>query len=213
LMTAQEDERRRVARELHDDLSQRAAVAEIDLQGIALLLSPDNQRAHQILQTVQENIGKLSMHLREISHRLHPSIVEDLGLAAALRALIGDYRQNGGEASLITRGDIPGLPLDIATALYRIAQEALRNASKHAQGAPVKVLLENTDRELQLGIEDAGPGFDVDSVRGTGGLGLVSMQERARLVGGNLSLRTRPGEGALILVRLPLPHDSRTPST
>jgi signal transduction histidine kinase len=100
------------------------------------------------------------------------------------------------------------MPLDVATALYRIAQEALRNSRKHAPDAPVRVTLISNPESWQMTIEDAGPGFDLNHARNTGGLGLISMQERARLVGGTLYLRTRPGEGTMIAVKVPRQHDS-----
>lgn len=205
LMTAQEDERRRVARELHDDLSQRAAVADIDLQGLAALLPHDDEKGRQILMSVRQKIGELSTVLREISHRLHPAAVEDLGLGPALRALVTDYCESGVDATLVARSHSLDLPLNVATALYRIAQEALRNAAKHAKGAPVKVVLERYEGEVLLRIEDDGPGFDLSRVRGKGGLGLLSMQERARLVGGMFMLHCIPGDGAVVTVRVPLP--------
>jgi signal transduction histidine kinase len=211
LMQAQEEERRRVARELHDDLNQRAAIAEIELERLAAVLPEQDQRVHRLAGAVREQIRRLSNGLREVSHRLHPAIVEDLGLPAALRALISEYRENGMDVNFVAGSAASDLPLDIATTLYRTAQEAVRNASRHAPDAPVRVVLERTSEEVRVQVEDAGPGFDLEQVRGKG-LGLLSMQERARLVGGTLLLRTRPGEGTLILVRVPLASDSRPPS-
>ena len=204
LMTAQEEERRRVARELHDDLGQRTALAEMELERISAVVPPQNEIAHQVIRRVHEQITELSTALREVSHRLHPSLVEHLGLAAALRALVDEYCLSGGDASFVTHEVTPDLPRNAATALYRIAQEALRNASKHAAGAPVRITLMHRREQLQLKIEDAGAGFDPIQVRRKGGLGLLSMQERARLAGGSLLLRTRPGKGTLLLVRVPM---------
>jgi PAS domain S-box-containing protein len=204
LIKAQEEERRRVARELHDDLNQRSAIAEMQLERIIPLIPAEDERVHHLLRDVRQQISRLSAGLREVSHRLHPAVVEDLGLAAALRSLVDEFRENGFEVTCMAPRVTQDLPIDIATALYRIAQEALRNAFKHARGAPVRVSLEETGRELRLKIEDAGPGFDLNSVRGKGGLGLLSMQERARLAGGSLLLRTRPGDGTLVIVRVPL---------
>ena len=210
LIKAQEEERRRVARELHDDLNQRAGLAEMELDRIETLLPAQDQTMRKILAEARQQITRLSAGLREVSHRLHPSVVEDLGLPPALRALVNEYHENGVDVSFAGNSAAPDLPLDAATALYRIAQEALRNALKHAGGAPVRVVLEEMAGEVCLTVEDSGPGFDLDSVRGKGGLGLLSMQERARLAGGSLLLRTRPGSGATILVRVPLIDHSRT---
>jgi PAS domain S-box-containing protein len=210
LIQAQEEERRRVARELHDDLNQRAALADIELERVERLLQPQDHEARHLLGAVRQQITRLSNGLRTVSHRLHPSAVEDLGLPAAIRSLIEDYRHEGMEVSCIQRVNSPDLSLDMSTALYRIAQEALRNAFKHARGAPVRVMLEEVDGELCLSVEDAGPGFDLEQVRGRGGLGLLSMQERARLVGGRLSLLAHSGEGTRILVCVPLSGASRS---
>jgi PAS domain S-box-containing protein len=204
LITAQEEERRRVARELHDDLSQRAALAAMELERIAPLLSGKSKNCQNALQIVRQQIAELSDGLRDVSHRLHPSVIEHLGLAEALSTLVNDYRRNGVDASFLARDVAADVPLSTGTTLYRIAQEALRNASKYAAGAPVRVTLEQISAELRLRIEDAGPGFDVNQVRAKGGLGLLNLQERARLVGGTLLLRTRPGDGTMILVRVPL---------
>lgn len=204
LMTVQEDERRRVARELHDDLAQRAGLAEMELDRLVPLVSGNHHEAQETLRRMRGHLMELSTGLREVSHRLHPSIIADLGLSAALRALADEHREHGGEAGLTVREVPSAIPLDVATALYRIAQEALRNVIKHAREAPVQITLTGKDQGLYMAIEDAGPGFDLDKVREKGGLGLLSMQERARLVGGSLLLRTRPDDGTLIVVRVPL---------
>jgi signal transduction histidine kinase len=121
--------------------------------------------------------------------------------------LVDEHRRCGEEISLIVSGELPPLPLAAQSALYRIVQEALRNAQRHAPQAPVRIELnvappENT---LQLSIEDAGPGFELQAVRGRGGLGLLSMQERARSLGGSIEIDTAPDKGTRICVSVPLP--------
>jgi PAS domain S-box-containing protein len=202
LISAQEDERRRIARELHDDLAQRTAAAQMQLEELAGFLRPDTGR--EALGAVRASLAELSNGLREISHRLHPSVISDLGLSTAIRQLVTQVRESGGDASFVERNVPSELSLDLGTALYRITQEGLRNAGKHAAGAPVRVSLVAHDSELHLTIEDAGPGFELSAARAKGGLGLVSMRERARLLGGSLLLRTRPGDGTFILVRVPV---------
>ena len=145
----------------------------------------------------------LNLGLREVSHRLHPSVLEDLGLIAALRSLIASFRDDGIDVSFRLPDEMPALNTDVATALYRIAQEALRNALKHAPGAPVHVTLEVRDNLVQLTIRDDGPGFDLTKVRLGGGLGILNMNERARLVHGTLLFNSRPGDGTAIEVRVP----------
>jgi PAS domain S-box-containing protein len=205
LITAQEEERRRVARELHDDLAQSAAVVGLELESLDHLLPPDGKGTHEILRSVTNRVSDLGHQVREISHRLHPSVVQDLGLPLALRGLVDDYNRNGASVTCIQSWQDPRLPLDVATAFYRIAQEALRNASRHAEGAPVRVVLEPAAGGLQLRVEDAGPGFDLNRLPAKPHLGLLSMQERARLVGATFLLQTAPGDGTSIRVRVPLP--------
>jgi PAS domain S-box-containing protein len=198
LLTAQEDERRRIARELHDDLSQRLALLEAELSQLAAQpTSSDTAR-------LTAQVAALSDSTRRLSRRLHPAILEDLGLQAALRSLIEDFERAHSLALQLRADPVPrSLPLPIATALYRIAQEALRNVVKHAPEACVTVRLNRTPDSLTLSVEDDGPGFDPQAVRTGGGLGLVSMEERARAVGGRMTVRGHPGDGAEITVTIP----------
>ncbi len=206
LLTAQEEERRRIARELHDDFAQRTAVAEMELDYLARFIVPGaGEKALNVLRT---RLDELSTALRDVSHRLHPSTLADLGLVTAISQLITDFRQAGGSVSLTNRNVPELLPLNVSTALYRITQEALRNVTRHAPDAPVRITLSGRNDEVHLTVEDAGPGFDLGAVRNKGGLGLLSMQERARLVGGSLLLRTQPGGGTLIFVRVPVSAES-----
>lgn len=203
LMAVQEEERGRIARELHDDLAQRTAVMDLALDRIAPLLR-DSAGGSEALSSVREHLAKLSADLRDISHRLHPTVIADLGLPAALKQLVEEFNAGGGNAHFQQRSDKTSpLRVEEATSLFRIAQEALRNAKKHAPGSVVRVVFAVTDRHVSLTIEDTGPGFRLDDVRPGHGLGLLSMQERANLVGANLTLRTKPGHGTHISVRLP----------
>ena len=204
LMTAQEEERRRLAHELHDDLAQRTAMMEMGAHQLEALLPAADAEAQGLLRELREQVSALSQGLREVSSRLYPSILADLGLSAALRSLIADFQQTGMNVSLRMQDVVMPVPLATATALYRITQEALRNAVKHAVGAPVRINLSEKDKELLLTIEDAGSGFNWTEAKARGGLGLLSMQERARLAGGTLLLRTAPGKGTLVSVRVPL---------
>jgi signal transduction histidine kinase len=203
LMAVQEEERARIARELHDDLAQRTAVMDLALERVAPLMQA-SPGGYEALSSVREHLAKLSADLRDISHRLHPTVIADLGLPAALKQLVFEFNAGGGEAHFEERSD-KSSPLKVkeATALFRIAQEALRNAGKHARGAPVRIVFAVTDHHVRLVIEDTGPGFHLDDVPHGRSLGLLSMQERANLVGASLSLRTKPGRGTQISVRLP----------
>lgn len=205
LITAQEEERRRIARELHDDFGQRLAIMDMCAERLARQLGNPGQEAQRELATMREQIRALDSGMREVSHRLHPSVLADIGLPAALRALVEDFRLGGEEASLRVSEGFGEISLEIATALYRIVQEALRNVVKHAPGAPIRLDLSETGQEIRLSIEDAGPGFNINKVRSKGGLGLLSMQERARLAGGTLKVQTDIGTGTLLVICIPRP--------
>jgi two-component system sensor histidine kinase DegS len=128
----------------------------------------------------------------------------DLGFPAALKSLAEEQQRHGRDVAISISDVAVDLPLATGLALYRIAQEALRNAAKHARGAPVRIKLEVVGNELRLSIEDAGSGFDLTAIRNTGGLGLISMKERAMLAGGHLLIRTKPGDGTSVYVYVPL---------
>lgn len=203
LMTAQEEERGRIARDLHDDFGQRTGLLEIEADQLANL-PPGSDEAQQALQRMRAHIRALSEGLRQMSHALHPSILDDLGLAPGLRSLVDEFQQNGLDITFRAVAVPAALPIEIATALYRITQEALRNVLKYCRDAAVWVSLTHKDDGLQLAIEDSGPGFDLTQARAKGGLGLLSMQERAHAVGGNMLVRTAPGKGTQIIIRVPL---------
>jgi two-component system CheB/CheR fusion protein len=203
LFTSQEDERRRVARELHDDIAQRFAMLEIESQKIDAYVGVNPERVRELIENLRAGIASASDEVRRIAHALHPSALEDLGITPALRALVENFRGNEEMIVTFSATDAPvRLPIEIATALYRIAQEALRNASKHAGRAHVKVLLRSTPSGIQLQVADSGEGFDLQSPRV--GLGLISMEERARLMGGTLAVESKVGEGTRITVDVPV---------
>ncbi len=203
LITAQEEERRRVAREIHDDFCQTAAVLEIDAVRAISALHNNAVEAEQILRIMKTRIAEMGTRLTSISHQLHPSVIEDLGFVSALRSLVEDLKQSGAQIRL-RAPEWVDVELNVATALYRVAQEALRNALKHAPGAPVRVLVTLADHHVHLKIDDSGPGFQIAQARSAGGLGLLSMQERVRLVGGSFQLKTQPGHGTVVAVRVPI---------
>jgi two-component system CheB/CheR fusion protein len=204
LIAAQEEERGRIARELHDDLAQRTAVIDLELERLVPLLLPSAKGA---LSPVREYLAELSAELRKVSHQLHPSVIADLGLPAAVKQLVQEFNDAGGDARFVGRGEtLPGLSAEQATNLYRIAQEALHNARKHAPGSRVRVVFVTTDQQVRLSIEDTGPGFNPDEIRNGPGLGLSNMEARAKIVGANLRVRTKPGGGTRITVQIRTPH-------
>ncbi|HEY3707478.1 MAG TPA: CheR family methyltransferase [Terracidiphilus sp.] len=203
LFMVQEEERQRVARELHDDISQRLSLLEIALQQIN---ATDNKpQMPGGLQDLRDQVHALNSDVRTLSHRLHPAILNDLGLPAALKALVTDFGQREEMPATYFSHELPeSLPHEASIAMYRIAQEALRNVAKHAGKTHVKVMLSGTDDGLQLKIMDFGLGFDREAEPAAPGLGMISMQERARLAGGTLDVQSALGHGTTITVEIPL---------
>lgn len=203
LITAQEEERRRVARELHDDIGQRLAALLIELEMVQKTQSADGDLGGS-LRSMTLQLQALSDDVGSMSHRLHPTVLEDLGIESALRELVAEFRRiHDMEVSLVCDRQARPLPVAVSTGLYRIAQEALRNAAKHASGAPVTLTLNGAADRLRLVIEDSGAGFQFDAPRREGALGLISMRERARLAGGTLLVGTEPGKGTRIEASVP----------
>jgi signal transduction histidine kinase len=203
LFSSQEEERRRIARELHDDISQRLASLEIDTDKMQLRLSIEPDAAQNDLRRIRQGIAQLSEDVRLMSHRLHPAMIEDLGLTAALRTLTEEFGQRENTIATFSAEKVPdNIPLETATNLYRITQEALRNVSKHAGPTHTRVSLKGSPQGLRLQVADFGQGFDIDDARH--GLGLVSMEERARHIGGTLRIQSKLGEGTKLSVTVPL---------
>ncbi len=208
LINTQEQERKRLARELHDDFGQRMALLSLHTDRALEHLQKSPKEAEELLQRIRAEISTLNQEIRQVSHSLHPSVLEDLGLLAALRSLIDGYRDDGTEVSIKLPDEIPSLTVDATTALYRVAQEALRNILKHAPGAPIQLALAVEDSAVQLTVRDGGPGFDIAKIRLGGGLGILSMNERARLVNGTLRIESSSDNGTTVTVRVPVetPH-------
>ncbi len=205
LLRAQEEERARIARELHDDISQRLARLELLIAGIRDDIGPEASVIKGDLAHLSDEIGELSKDVRNLSHRLHPSMLDELGLAVALRALVEGFASSWPHSVTFEMHNVPeAIPAEASYALYRIAQEGLRNVQKHAPGAAVSVALSAASGELQLTIADNGPGFDQSGRPTERGLGLLSMHERALLAGGRFTIDSRPGTGTRIIVRAPL---------
>ncbi|HXE07450.1 MAG TPA: CheR family methyltransferase [Acidobacteriaceae bacterium] len=202
LLAAQEEERRHIARELHDDIAQR--LSALRMQFDAARDEKDEEAGKKALEAIRGQIDGLNTEVRNLSHRLHPAILDDLGLPAALKALAEDFQEREQMVASYIGSDIPEtIPRDVATALYRITQEALRNVAKHAGRTHVKVVLQGQDHLLRLEVRDFGTGFDQDGDVPRQGLGLVSMKERARIAGGKLSVRSGLGEGTTVSAEVP----------
>lgn len=205
LLQTQAEERRRVSRELHDDLSQKLAKLQFDVETLEQHLPPNLKEAKDRLLVISDGVGTLSNDIRRIAHELHPSALDHLGLTVALRFYIQEFAGREGIPVHFTPRKVPaGIPAEVATTLYRIVQEALNNVAKHAGKTSVSIVLTGSQNQLSLFIRDRGIGFDMHSAQDKDGLGLINMQERARLIHGNFALETRPGRGATITVQVPL---------
>ena len=205
LLHSQDEERRRLSRELHDDLSQNVTALQFDIEALMKTLPSTVECGKEKLNAIRNSAGQLANDLRRIAHGLHPATIEVLGLAGAVRAYVEEFSQRSGIEVGLSVSDVPSkIAPELAGSFYRIVQEALRNIAKHASGSAVEIRLAGDQSRLILSIRDKGPGFDRDAVRGRGGLGLVSMEERARLVNARFQLDTSPGHGVSITVSAPL---------
>jgi signal transduction histidine kinase len=206
LITAQEEERRRIARELHDGVNQDLAALSMALSAMETGLpegTPSERR--QDFAHLQERTVEIAEAIRHLSHELHPGILQYAGLAAALRSHCREFeREHGVPVTCRADDDLATLPPHVALCLYRVTQEALKNAARHAKASRVWVTVERAGSELALTIRDDGRGFDLAEARGRGGLGLISLDERVRLAGGRLAIDSAPDRGTELRVSVPL---------
>jgi signal transduction histidine kinase len=206
LVNVQEDERLRIARDIHDHLGQQMTGLRLNLELLRKQCADDSELCSRVEQT-QAVAQKLDEDVDFLAWELRPAALEDLGLAPALATFVNDWSKHFDiSAELHTSGmDGVRLPPDVEINLYRILQEALNNIAKHAEAASVSVLLERKGNELMLIVEDDGRGFDPEKKvyeEGGKGLGLVGMRERAQLAGGSAEIESTPGGGTTILVRV-----------
>jgi PAS domain S-box-containing protein len=206
LISAQEDERRRISRELHDDMNQRLAVLALNIQSAQKGIDTVSP-AYRTLQKLYDGVSSLSDDVRHLAYQLHPSILDDLGLKVALQSFVDDFSKWEGIPVVFTSTDISfSLPQEIGSCLYRVTQECLRNIARHAQATQVDVKLIEEDEGLRLFVKDNGKGFKVEETRaGKAGLGLIGMQERVRAVQGTYELKSATGKGTEITVWVPIP--------
>jgi PAS domain S-box-containing protein len=203
LINTQEKERARLARELHDDITQRLARLAIDV-GKCTPGSPGEPPA-DMARSVRDGLIQLSEDVHALSYRLHPSILEDLGLAAALKAEAARFARQDAIPVEVKVQDIPEtVSSEAALCVFRVAQEAFRNAARHAGARSMKLSLRSLDDGLQLAVQDDGCGFEPALQRERPSLGLASMRERVHLVGGELEIESAPGHGTTVLAWVPL---------
>jgi signal transduction histidine kinase len=207
LLDAQEEERSRIARELHDDINQRIAILGWELQ------SWDHSMAEPesgtLLASVIERLTTIGTDIQGISRRLHSSHLEYLGLETAAQVLCNDLcKQQPIEIDFSSDGVPRDLPKDISLCLYRVMQEALQNAIKHSGAQSFRVELMGDSSGIRLAVSDDGVGFDQRSMDKRHGLGLISMRERMRMVHGEFAVRSEPGHGTTVTCRVPLAPES-----
>jgi signal transduction histidine kinase len=205
LLLAQEEERAWVARELHDDLIQRVAMLGHELGEL--------ERAGSVgggplrLAGIREELHDLAGEIRRIAHRMHPTVLDHLGLPAALLQLAAEFGAQGLVVHVEATVRAEAVPADVATCLYRVAQEALRNALRHSGVREATLVLRREAGGLSVTIEDGGTGFDPEAPAALAGLGLTSLRERVRLLQGRLTIRSHPGRGTTIAAWAPVEEE------
>ena len=206
LIHAQEDERARIARELHDDINQRLALLANGIQELGRAITGANRaKRKEDLRALWRLTSEISADIQYLSHQLHPSKLHYLGLPAAMRGLCQEFATlHNVEVECVVPDTPSNLDENVSLCLYRTAQESLRNVAKHSHAQHVKVELTCTDTEIQLRVSDDGVGFLYDEAKNGQGLGLVSMQERVRLVGGQFSVLSRASLGTQVEAIVPI---------
>ena len=205
LIAAQEEERKRLARELHDDLSQSLAALALEIANLRRAAVRDPDSAAGRLAGVESTVHRLADDIHDISRLLHPSILDDLGLEAAVRTECERFNDREGIQVDFRASNVPpSLDDQCALTFYRVAQESLRNIAKHSHATEAFVELEGDEDDLRLTVRDGGVGFDVTEARERLGLGLVSMSERVRLLTGSIEIDSAPGRGTSIRIAVPL---------
>jgi len=205
LIDIQESERRRISRELHDDLNQKIATLCLNISRVKRKLPADEGELIREMDGLRESANDLTNEVRKLSHQLHPAVLEHLGLVTALESYIESFRDEEQIGVQLTAeiGE-ERVPFQTSICLYRVAVEALRNVSRHSEAESAKITLKRLNDTLELRVSDSGKGFDVETFRHGGGLGLISIEERLRLLDGSCEIRSTPRLGTTLIARVPL---------
>ena len=204
LITAQEEERSRVARELHDDLNQRMALLSVELEQLSQRMPASQSNLRLSINNLWERAQEISTEIHRVAYQLHPSKLDHLGLVAAVKSHCLELAAHHEIKIAFKEKGCSGLiPKDVTLCLFRIVQESFRNVIKHSGASEASVVLVGTPVAIHLSVSDTGRGFDVDSLESKNGLGLISMRERLRLVGGMISIHST-SRGTRIEVSVPL---------
>jgi signal transduction histidine kinase len=179
------------------------ALLSLELEQLRQIVGPRDLRRH--FRNVQDRVLEISTDIHRLSHKLHPSKLDHLGLPTAVKGLCRDFDAAGKiKVKFHQEGDLAKLPKDVKLCMFRIAQEALRNCARHSEAGSACVVLVKSGNELRLSISDDGHGFDMRSGAIRRGLGFTSMRERVRIIGGCIAIRSKPGHGTFIEVSVPL---------
>jgi signal transduction histidine kinase len=214
LIEAQEEERVRIARELHDDICQRLALLSMELEQAVRGSNGSAGSPNQKIEEIRQHCAEIAGDVQALSHKLHSSKLEYLGVRAAIRSFCREFCQQYDVSIQFAEENFPDtVPRDISLSLFRVAQEALQNALKHSGVRQFSVSLRGTADEVQLDVSDEGKGFDAEAALREKGLGLVSMQERVHLVHGMLTIKSAANSGTTILVRVPVAAEMKVSPT
>jgi PAS domain S-box-containing protein len=204
LIQAQEEERARIARELHDDINQRLAIVSVDLDALMHVLPRGSRRARLKAARAVGMVKDLARDVHDLSHRLHSSRLDLLGLVAAAAGLCNELSAPGIRVDFHSEAVPRRLLKDVRLCAFRVLQEALQNAVKHSGAQLVHVTLMGTERDIQLTVRDSGSGFDPCEATKRNGLGIASMRERLKAVHGHLAIQSTPQQGTTVCALIPL---------
>ncbi|HET8783072.1 MAG TPA: MASE1 domain-containing protein [Pyrinomonadaceae bacterium] len=205
LIDVQESERRRISRELHDDLSQKIATLSVAISRLKRRVPLADSDLVSELDDLRQKTNSLTNEIRRLSHQLHPAVLEHLGLVTALESYIGNFKDEEQiDVRLTAEIGQERVPFQTSICIYRVAVEALRNVSRHSGAVSAAISLKRDNGSLELRVSDSGKGFDVDAFRRGGGLGLVSIEERLRLLQGSCEIHSSPEKGTTLVARVPL---------
>ena len=204
LVNAQEEERERIAKDMHDDLGNRIALLSFSVQGLINRRNKEKNSPLEELADVLHKITDLSFALRQLSHCLHPHLLRNFGIGVALKVLCDEFAKTTGiRIETIIPENVPHLPEESGLCMFRVTQECLHNIAKHSAAAAATLILERTSTNLRLTVSDNGRGFLQSVAWNKAGLGLTSMKERVLSLRGQLEIRSAPGAGTEVRVTIP----------
>ena len=207
LIDAQESERRRLSRELHDDLSQKIATLSVSISRVKKKVPMSEEYLIAGLDDLRQETDRLNSDVRQLSHQLHPAVLEHVGLVAALESYVRGFRSEEQiHVTLSTELGKKKIPFQTSIGIYRVAVEALRNVARHSGASAAHVSLNVFDDVIELEVSDTGLGFDLEMAKKGDGLGLVSIEERLRLLNGTCEIHSTLSKGTRVVARVPLIH-------